>query len=494
MKTKSLLTAMALPLVFAACSQEELVNENNATNLGARKVVGEVSINLDEEGMSRMAFVGGENPYQWEAGDQFGACLMDVPANGAAMPNYSVGFWNRYDLVDYVHTNYPFTRQADGSWTSEAVMSEGNYFFYYPYNNNLGGRRSALKVSIPTQQVLADGAKASSALDQQLFVGYHSVQAKAGKEKESLSLKMEPLLAFPGFRLKSSGNSTEEITVYKIAFNSGEETFPVEYEIMPANAEFDCYSYENKNETAATKRANIVKIAKKSGEANQVSLTFGENGKSLKAGQSTLGYIMLPPTTEAFESPELYIYTDKGLGKVDLKDKHVDAGTSPTNISNDRELTTFAYNDASIVNIEFDNTAFAQPFAMKVRSTDELVHLVRWSKNNTKANLTAELVGDGIVLDKEVIDILKASASKNWKLSLTIKGNKLTIPENTSNDALLQNLTLKVNTVVVSEGVNVKVPALTKVKLVENYGTVELVSNTTTTNFYNEGTIKITGK
>lgn len=490
---------MALPLFFAACSQEEIVTENNVTDLSSRKVVGEVTINLDEESMSRMAFVGGETPYKWEAGDQFGACLMDEPANDAAVPSYSynVDFWNRFELVDYIHTNYPFTRQKDGSWTSEAVMSEGNYFFYYPFNNNKGGQRSAIKVTIPTEQVLADGAKATSALDQQLFVGYSSVQAKEGKEKESISLKMEPLLAFPGFRLKSSGNSTEAITIRKIAFHAVGETFPVEYEIKPATAKFNAYNYENKNESAATKRGNLVKIAKASGEANQVSLVFGEKGKTLKAGQSALGYIMLPPITEAeqLDKPMLYIYTDKGLGRVNLKTAHTDAGddvTGVTNIPNDRALTHFAYNDGAIVNIEFDNTAFDQPFEMEVRSTDELVDLVYWSRNNTDAALKATLMNDKIELDPEIIKMLK----NNSKISLQITGNghTLTIPAKSAKDALLQKLTLNVTTLNIAKGANVQLPYLTGVAQVNNYGTVELVKESTTPNFYNEGTITITGR
>lgn len=495
---------MALPLFFAACSQEEIVNENHATDLSARKVVGEVAINLDEEGMSRMAFVGGETPYKWETGDQFGACLMDEPSNGASIPSYasSVSFWNRFDLVDYIHTNYPFTRQKDGSWTSEAVMSEGNYFFYYPFNDNLGGRRSAIKVTIPTEQVLADGAKATSALDQQLFVGYSSVQAKEGKVKESITLKMEPLLAFPGFRLKSSGNSTEAITVRKIAFHSGDETFPVQYEVKPASAEFNAKAYETDgSESAATKRANLVKIAQEGGQANQVSLTFGTKGKTLKAGQSALAYMMLPPM-EGLTNPMLYIYTNKGLGRVNLSAAHTDAGEYVTNIANDRALTEIAYNDGAIVNIEFDNTAFDQPFSMEVRSTDELVDLVYWSRNNTNAKLVAELVNDKVQLDPEVISMLK----KNNKISLTIIGENrtLTLPSNTANDALLQKLTLNVKNLKVAKGAIVKVPTLkttdengvvlTQVKNINNYGTIELVSSNTNPTIYNEGTVNVSGQ
>ena len=490
---------MALPLFFAACAQEEIVTENNASDLSSRKVVGQVTINLNEESMSRMAFVGGDTPYKWEAGDQFGACLMDEVTGDAFAPDYDTpdyngGFWNRFTLVDYIHTNYPFTRQKEGYWTSEAVMSEGNYFFYYPYNNNLGGRRSAIKLDIPTEQVLADGAKATSALDNQLFVGYSSVQAKVGKEKETVDVTMEPLLAFPGFRLKNTGTTT--VKVRKIAFHADNETFPIQYEVKPASAGFNASAYENWTSpynTADSRREYLVKVAKTTSEASQVSLTFGTKGKTLKSQATTLGYIMLPPMEVA--EPKLYIYTDKGLGVAHLDAPHVDAGTTAgvTNITNDRALTEIGYNDGAIVNITFDDTALDQPLTLDVRSTDELVDLVLWSKDNTNASLEANLVTDDVALDPEVVKMLKS----NSKINLTINGNgkTLTIPATSSKDAItLSNIDLNVTTLKVAKGAEVNVAEMSDVALIKNFGIVNVVSSTTTPDFYNEGTINVVGK
>lgn len=503
MKTKQLLTAMALPLFFAACAQEEIVTENNASDLSSRKVVGQVTINLNEESMSRMAFVGGDTPYKWEAGDQFGACLMDEVTGDAFAPDYitpdyvNEGFWSRFTLVDYIHTNYPFTRQKEGYWTSEAVMSEGNYFFYYPFNNNLGGRRSPIKLDIPTKQVLADGAKATSALDNQLFVGYSSVQAKVGKEKETVDVTMEPLLAFPGFRLKNTGTST--VKVRKIAFHSGNETFPIQYQIKPASQGFNAWAYENWNGsagygTASDRRAKLVAVAYETTSAKQVSLTFGTKGKTLKSQATTLGYIMLPPMTVS--EPKLYIYTDKGLGVADLKVPHVDAGTSSgdntTNITNDRALTTIGYNDGAIVNITFDDTALDQPLALDIRTTDELVDLVYWSKDNTNASLTATLLTNEVELDPQVVTMLK----NNKKINLTIEGDDKTliIPAKSAKDAItISNLGLDVKTLKVVKGAEVNVPVLADVEKINNYGTINLIRSTTTPELYNEGTINVAG-
>ncbi|MDY3266489.1 MAG: fimbrillin family protein, partial [Phocaeicola sp.] len=162
MKTKHLV-AMALPLAFTACSQEELINENNQATTSERKVVENVVFKFNAEADSRMHF---DEEYKWDAGDKFGACLMDQFGT-AMIGDFTWEKWfAQFELVDYLHTNYPFTRDENGSWTNaEAVMQEGNYFFYYPYNNNLGGQRTPIQLNVPTDQIVKDGQKTSSVLD-----------------------------------------------------------------------------------------------------------------------------------------------------------------------------------------------------------------------------------------------------------------------------------------------------------------------------------------
>ena len=69
MKTKTLVSAMALPLLLAACSQEEFVSQSNNQGLDGRKVVGNVTFNV-EMPETRMVVEGAK--YKWVGGDQFG--------------------------------------------------------------------------------------------------------------------------------------------------------------------------------------------------------------------------------------------------------------------------------------------------------------------------------------------------------------------------------------------------------------------------------------
>ena len=497
MKTKHLLTAMALPLVFAACSQDELLTD--APVLNDRKVVGEVTLNVGEA-ESRFAVLGGK--YTWQTGDKFGACLMDELQYGTY--NYSSWFSN-FQLVDYIQTNYPFTRLESGSWKAEAVMCEGNYFFYFPYNSNGGGLRSAIKLDIPTKQV-ADVNDPVSVLNNQLFVGYQAIQADEEKTSTSVRVTMEPLLAYPKFTMKNVG--TTPVKVYKITYadyNTSNEiipgTFSTYYELKPATAEFNNSGFAGLSKDG--KRAEVVKTAVLGSEekVDQIAVSFGEGVEVAPDGGTLYTYMLMPPAT--MNNPKLYIYTNVGLGIVDLTKPNTDPKdyAGATNITNDRALTTVAYGDGANVNITFDNTALDQPFAMSVRSTDELENLVSWSQNNTGDEpLVATLVNDEVALTKKVYEMLVA----NPKLKLRIKTNgeahSLNIPADAPKDILskVDNIdaaygNYKKVQIKVAKGADIKLPKeLNKGIVVENYGTVELANSEY---FYiqNNGKVVITG-
>ena len=405
MRTKQLLvSAMALPLLFAACSQEELVSDNS-NSLTGRKTVQNVVINTDVPA-TRMEFGKG---YEWVAGDQFGACLMDEFA-----PSNDGNWWNDFKLVDYIQTNYPFTRQESKNWTSEAVMQEGNYFFYFPYNYNMGGKRTPIRLTVPTEQYVKDGEATSTVLNNQLFLAYSPIVAEEGKEQEVLDLTMQPVLAFPAFNLKNVG--TGSLTVKRIAFAADGKQWPGEYELKATGFTGANGAFEQMND--AQQRAALTGLLSSvtDKETSKVVVTFGEEGIELSSQEDMWAYIMLPPSAN-LSNPKLYIYTDAGLGIADLSTPHTDAGTTAKNITNDRALTSFDYNDGAAVYITFDNTAMDQPFNMTMSSTSDLEDLVEWSETNTDVTLNATITGDKVQITKKIYDIL----ANNDNMVLNIK-------------------------------------------------------------------------
>ena len=423
MRTKHLLvSAMALPLLFAACSQEELVSDNsNSPSLAGRKTVQNVVINTDMPA-TRMVY---GNGYEWVAGDQFGACLMDEFS-----PSNDGNWWNDFTLVDYIQTNYPFTRQVNANWTSEAVMQEGNYFFYYPYNYNMGGKRTPIRLTVPTEQYVKDGEATSTVLNNQLFLAYSPIVAEEGKEKEVLDLTMQPVLAFPAFNLKNVG--TGSLTVKRIAFAADSKNWPGEYELKATGFNNTGFALLDDKGQRDELIGQLSSVADK--EASKVVVTFGEEGIELSSQEDMWAYIMLPPATN-LTNPKLYIYTDAGLGIADLSAPHTDAGQGAKNITNDRALTSFDYNDGAAVYITFDNTAMDQPFDMEMSSTSDLEDLVAWSQNNTDATLEATVAGDQVEVSKKIYDML--AANENLVLNLTSTSPAtVTIPADAPANAL----------------------------------------------------------
>lgn len=156
MKTKHLLTALALPAIFAACTADDIVTEGAnqtqrvALNENFKLNFGNVESRLSA-GKPGEAFA-----YTFEEGDLVGGAVIDS-YTGAKEPTTGTEFEKIdavYSTQYFVSANQPF--KFDGSaWTLEHTMVEGKYLFYYPYNTE-NNSRGAAKYSIPVMQDLSD--------------------------------------------------------------------------------------------------------------------------------------------------------------------------------------------------------------------------------------------------------------------------------------------------------------------------------------------------
>lgn len=158
MKTKHLFYTLALSAAFAACSQEEIVSQQGAikTDLEERPVVGNVTLDLGDaesrgttgvRGFNDIAFVKGE--------DGFGARVIDVYSPYTVPAGYTLDHASRNYKIEnsFASSNYKYVNNGGASWITDALMVEGNYLFYYPYNEaNLA--RTPNKVVLPMTQVV----------------------------------------------------------------------------------------------------------------------------------------------------------------------------------------------------------------------------------------------------------------------------------------------------------------------------------------------------
>lgn len=220
MKTKHIITALALPLAFAACSDEQFEGlESNIANNENRPYVGQVTFeNGDIE--SRFAMNAATGAITWQDGDAFGMMMMDEPNASGAI---AIGT-RKYNLVNQAKSNYPFTNNG-GAWTSEAELLEGNYFYYFPYTNNqkdltksnvtrnngltwiLPSDQNAFTTDAPTTLNTYNAVK-----ENQLYVGYQALNAD--NVETNLENMMVP--AFPTIYFKLVNTDASPVTINRV--------------------------------------------------------------------------------------------------------------------------------------------------------------------------------------------------------------------------------------------------------------------------------------
>lgn len=149
MKAKILLTGLVAPLMFAACTSEEIVPQQEAgkVDLSNRPTLGKVTLNFGAQTRATLDKDVNFSQILFEQGvDGFGARIIDAP-NGQNKVNPEFN----YAIQNYASSNYKYVNAGGTSWETEALMVEGHYMFYTPYNEN-ALNRDALKLVYPKTQ------------------------------------------------------------------------------------------------------------------------------------------------------------------------------------------------------------------------------------------------------------------------------------------------------------------------------------------------------
>ena len=240
----------ALLSLFAACTNDDFVSYEQGAQSGdaALRPSVDVTLNVSEGNGAdtRLTFIPGEDEgYLWETNDTIGALLMDkviAEQNGEAIrPHDDIEKWeemawtSRYQLVDYINTNYPFVRQADGSWQTNAKMLEGNYFFTFPFASYSGNREAIHSIGEQVQDGTSDASLQEAYAKNQFFIGYARIHAGTeGGDVMSADLEMTPVLGAVAVKIKNVG--TQDFTVKKIVLQSN--SFNTLIKVDPTSAKY----------------------------------------------------------------------------------------------------------------------------------------------------------------------------------------------------------------------------------------------------------------
>ena len=242
---KILLPGMLAALAFAACTNEEIATLQTEkvpeVDLSNRPMVGQVDLNFGPQ--TRMGLGSGYNGFDFSLNDKLGARLIDKVTTDATKKSLTDPQFHYVADDSYAYSNYAYTRDANGKWTTEALLVEGNYMFYAPYDEQQRGR-GPLKVTFPitqnvnpkSEQVALLKGNGSANVDaiKEFFSGENGYTAfighyflDASEDNLEISPAYNHLYAYPVFTLvnnyvKGSGSAAtpEDITINRVIIES----------------------------------------------------------------------------------------------------------------------------------------------------------------------------------------------------------------------------------------------------------------------------------
>ena len=486
--------------LFAACTNDDFISNEQGIQSGdaAMRPTVDVTLNVLGDGAdTRLAF-DSEDGYEWQTNDTIGALLMDKVL-GETRPHQEewkdLVWTQKYGLVDYINTDYPFVRQSDGTWQTNAKMLEGNYFFSFPYASYTGNREAVHSLGEQIQDGTSAEALREAYAKNQFFVGYARIHAGTeGGDVMSANLEMTPMLGAVGVTVKSVGTGT--LQVKKIVLQS--EDFSTLIKIDPTKA---LYKGENGNHegyvldgTKLTTWGNVTgdnyfnyanyEEMQRSGDTWTYLPEFAEkyadetlvNNTEKSANynrQEALRAVVNPikegvgaddraeltvlnaPVQKAQEEANFlimtniyenkaeakpifaYVYTDRGMaGPVQISSVKGEIETDEngvTSVITNNPIVEIAPGVTNKVTLEIDNNSVQDPENMNTYNEEDLLQFIEWNQDKARV-YTASLQND-VVLTKEMTDLLTAKGVTS-KLQIYTNGKKLYIDEDAATNIL----------------------------------------------------------
>lgn len=407
MRTKHVLMTTAFAALFAACSNEDFLdNVQNvpSTQDAQRPTVDNVFLNLVEDNAeTRLGF--GLNGYAWEEGDVIGALLMDdwndnvlrgVRPSTVDQEKWADFTWTeRYILSDQIHTDYPFTRQEDGSWTCGTKMQEGNYFFAFPFASYQGKREALHDLSEQVQDGVTTESLQEAYAKNNFFIGYARI--KAGTESDdvvSTNLKMTPVLGAVGITVKNVG--VESFTVKKIVLktpDTADDGFSTIIKIDP---------------TKATYKGEDASIA-------MASPYYNVNEKTAQWANSTLGtYFNYANYEEMTFDGTAWNYNDKFTERYTKDGELVNNTEKSLNYNRDNALRAII-NPVEKTDHRVELTVTNSPVLKSTQSANFIImtNIYKYDAVNEDNTITADIYTDrGMIKDVEISNVKGEVAGK----------------------------------------------------------------------------------
>ena len=346
MRTRHILTALALPALFAACTADEFETVNQNTGLQEERAKVAENFTLLTSGIqTRYSVEGGAGiSFNFEEGDQIGAAIVDQKEVGQEKPE---DFTVIYSLAG----NYPFEFQGNDQWQSYTQLGIGHYLFIYPYNAS-DNNRSAMAYELPVIQELGEGAEGLNAAVEK---GNKAIAAAILHEgEESVDISLKNLFTYPKLTINFD-NGEDVTTVSQIVLKADKKSaFTVkggfDHKVVSdlfsldeekGNSAFDGKDFYKQDKT--TKKYSIdwnlvdtedfllaedgenkgyIPFDENELKSDYIIVKFPEGTKVKPAANTDNKYVearIIMPSIEKFENDDdehnytLYVYTDNGV-------------------------------------------------------------------------------------------------------------------------------------------------------------------------------------
>lgn len=220
MKTKHILTALALPALLAACNNDEFESMNFEQAQSERPL-------LSEDFVLKMGFEGADTRYAVEGdgsldfkftdGDQLGAAIIDE-----YKPDESdIAKW---PVIYSLAGNNPFTYNANADeWKSATRLGIGHYLYVYPYSPE-DNNRAAVSYSLPTIQELYQTEDGAVDLNAAIEKGNKAVYSNIlDEDNQTLEASLKNLYAYPKFVINfDNGQNVTSVSKVVLEYDNGE--------------------------------------------------------------------------------------------------------------------------------------------------------------------------------------------------------------------------------------------------------------------------------
>lgn len=290
MKTRLLFATMVLPALFAACTNDEIVDSQSPSLDGRALLDPNFTITVNGEADTRFSWT--EDGYKWNdftANDKFSAGLLIENENALAAKPL---------------TNYVFSTKDGNGYTTTSQMMEGFYMFYsYP-----GFEKNAKSEPVPfdlTSQVSTDLTKPADVVNAekgQLFIApLYQLEAETANNK----LGLQFISYWSTAVIPVANVSNKSFKIARIVLRSKDVDFLVKGTIDPQkmNKVGLIYKYDkdkgtyvlgkNDKEDAVYDDLRVADIAAGGGqEVKELVVNCGSY--ELAAGKSVTAYIQVP--------------------------------------------------------------------------------------------------------------------------------------------------------------------------------------------------------